>query len=149
METKYNKYPNSYKGMNSQELAKDFKSYTEDYKRECLIALIKEYKSQSINDKKKERIQLSSGLENLSTALYATSKFMKISESENSSESSKLNTFYFAKRFGKTSYFYQKEFFNLIKEDMPKIFDSVLKSIDNVCCACKPHMKDSFNEQYY
>ncbi len=136
-------HPNKFINLNSEEFSKEILLANDNYLREFFSELSNEYKIQSIGDFRRGRKRLFQGLDSLSTAFYIISKernygcggegnFLNLDPEES------------ARAFGFTNYFYQRECFRLIKNEMPRNFDSVLKSIDLVCNACEGKLKNNF-----
>lgn len=131
-------------GMSPAEFVKEnFNVWTNNYKKSCFESLSEEYKKQSIKDRK-----LGMNLENLSKAVYSTSQLMKTDISDRHPLPPKRSAHDFAKTFAGTDYFYQREVFNLIKDEMPNNFSEVLNYADKICKICRNHMDNVF-EQYY
>lgn len=62
------KHPENLRGLSPEEFAKEFVHTNYFYQRECFKEIIKEYNREYEGDKKRRRVQLSSGLEELSAA---------------------------------------------------------------------------------
>jgi hypothetical protein len=62
------KYPENLRGLSPEEFSKEFVSTNYFYQRECFKEIIKEYNREVEGDRKRGRIQLFSGLEELSAA---------------------------------------------------------------------------------
>ena len=85
LEKECNKHPENFRDLTPEEFAREFGNTNYFYQEKCYEELQKEYKRQSEGDAKRQslknksekRIQLSSGLENLSTAFYLVVKSMK------------------------------------------------------------------------
>lgn len=62
------KHPENFRGLTPEEFAKEFVHTNYFYQRECFKEMIKEYDKEIEGDKKNKRVQLYSGLEELSAA---------------------------------------------------------------------------------
>lgn len=67
-------HPVNFRGLNPEDFAREFGNTNYFYQEKCFEELGKEYKRQSQGDRERGRAQLSSGLENLSTAFYLVVK---------------------------------------------------------------------------
>lgn len=155
------RHPLTYGGLNPEDFSKFFNLTVKNYKHEFLEELTEEYKRQSEQDKKGNRPQLASKLENLATAIYLTSKYTINTNEKNSNKDSNTNnntnndnnylntkSKELATTFGNTNYFYQMECFKLIKEELPKPFELAIKAMNKVCKVCEKYMHDPYNKNY-
>jgi hypothetical protein len=134
------KHPDDYLGLNPEEFVEErFGGWNGGYKKGFFSGLEKEYAKQSKGDRERGRVQLSGGLENLSKACYEVSKGIipsgKVKEAIRPGKAAEI--------FGFTTYFYQQKCFELMEPEMPGNFGGVLRSINQVCKACKKYMKNS------
>jgi len=127
------KYPTTYKESNIEKFKQEFKTWSSNYIINFFEELNKEYAKKSRNDKKREHQRLSSNLENLATSLYLTSRHIEKKEGT----LPKIKPKDLAKEFVNTNYFYQEETFNALSQDLPRIFQTTLKTINEVCKSYK------------
>ncbi len=63
------KHPENFNGLTPSEFAQGFVKTNYFYQRECFKEIVKEYNREYDGDKKRGRVQLSSGLEKISEAI--------------------------------------------------------------------------------
>lgn len=68
------KYSLTFRSLSPEEFAKEFGNTNYFYQKRCFEKLVEEYVNQSNSGKKQNRPELSSSLENASTALYLVVK---------------------------------------------------------------------------
>ncbi len=137
------KHPSKYNGYSPKEFSDEFKTWSENYIKKFFEGTIQEYKREGEDDKKNNKMQLSSNLENLATSIYLTNKFI---QENDEGKTPVTNPEDLAKGFVYTNYFYQREVFTMIKEDMPQIFETAIKAIKKVCKSCEKHMENPYKK---
>lgn len=138
------KHPVDFLGLNPEEFSEKFNSKNSLYIKSFAYELNRVYKKQAAGDRKRGRLQLSSGLDNLSTAFYMV--YLESREKPGRTRDSimGLRVKKLAEVFGETNYFYQRECFKKIGSQNSNSFELVLKAMNKVCNSCEKYLENPF-----
>lgn len=115
------KHPADFLGLNPEEFSEKVSNKNGLYIKSFAYELNRVYKKQAAGDRKRGRLQLSSGLDNLSTAFYMV--YLELDKEKRRNELFMgLGPQKASEIFGSTNYFYQRECFKELKDKMPRSF---------------------------